>query len=267
MQNCTTRTPTTIQNRRNSPQLVQTLAMKQNFFRRLFCKKNGPPVNASNKNHQVNLSILSNSSTSTTSSGTSRTPIKNKHAKRAKISFNILSRFKTKCLSYPEESQHNNTLTSWIRSPLHNACERGLSIALISELLSVGFRVTETDRYGWVPLHSAVYCICEGNISLRRGIRVIRILCEIDASMIHKFDKFSNTPLDLVHETIIFHQMSTRNKRSREALQMLYCELRQISINEYKQSKLKCEEGRRSFLYVNPSEHEEVDISSTAAVC
>jgi len=252
--------------------------MEQNIFRRLFCNsmwKNGPPLNASNKNHQVTPSSIletrenaersGSTSTSTTSSGTSRTPIKNKHAKRVKISFNILSRFKTKFRSYPEESQHNNTLTSWIRSPLHNACEQGLSIAFISELLSVGLKVTATEeRYGWVPLHSAVYCICEGNISLRRGIRVIRVLCEIDASMIHKFDKFSNTPLDLVHEKIISQQRSTRTKRSRrKALQTLYCELKQISINEYRHSKYECEEGRRRRFLCADS----LDISSTDAVC
>ena len=244
--------------------------MEQNIFRRLFCNsmwKNGPP---SNKNYQVTPSSIlettrrtagsstTGTSTSSTSSGTSRTPIKNKHAKRVKISFNILSRFITK--------QHNNTLTtSLIRSPLHNACEKGLSIALISELLSVGLKVTATEEeYGWVPLHSAVHCICEGNISLRRGIRVIRVLCEIDASMIHKFDKFSNTPLDLVHEKIISQQKSTRTKRSRrKALQTLYCELKQISINEYRHSKYECEEERRRRFLCADS----LDISSTDAVC
>jgi len=260
--------------------------MKQNIFQRLFCNNsmwtNGPPLNASN-NHQVTPILetrenaertgTTTTSTITTSSGTSCAPIKNKHARRVKISFNsMLSRFKTKFRSYPEDSQHNNTLTNdWMKSPLHFACENGLSTALITKLLRRGFKVTATEeRYGWAPLHSVVYCICEGHLSLRRGMRVIRVLCEIDTSMIHKSDEFSNAPLDLVHETMISQQMSTRNKRSMKALQMLYCELKQISINEYRQSKQKCEDGRRrNILHKIPSEHEEdadLDILSATVV-
>jgi len=94
-----------------------------------------------------------------------------------------------------------------------------------------------TDIEGMVPLHHIVQAICDGKIPYDDGITVIKMLCDADSTMVHKADKQSNTPIDVVQQS----RCSSTSICSKERLIQLYQYLRSIRFAVYRQKRSRWE--------------------------
>jgi hypothetical protein len=120
-----------------------------------------------------------------------------------------------------EEAFLSNTITLmrlsgiFATTPLHMACEDGEPPATIASILSLGIPVNIPDEHiGRVPLHYAVESICKGTMeSVDEGIEIVKMLCAKDAKMVHQMDKNSDTPIDIVHDTIVTAFRTTGTKQ------------------------------------------------------
>lgn len=120
-----------------------------------------------------------------------------------------------------EEGFLSNTITLmrlsgiFATTPLHMACEDGEPPATIASILSLGIPVNIPDQHiGRVPLHYAVESICKGAMeSLDEGIEIVKMLCAKDAKMVHQMDKNLDTPIDIVHDTIVTAFRTTGTKQ------------------------------------------------------
>ena len=127
-------------------------------------------------------------------------------------------------------------------TPLHLACLNGASPSTIQKLVRMRSDLVKAkDRDHRVPLHHAVECVCRNEISFDDGREVIRILCEVDSSIIHNNDSNSHSPLDIVQ---IARTMEPETHDDSH-LQKLYTILCCISKNEYLRKKRDWE-GRES---------------------
>jgi hypothetical protein len=159
-------------------------------------------------------------------------------------------------------------------TPLHIACEEGQPPETIASIIALGIPVNITDdRLGRVPLHYAVESICKGVAeSVDEGIKTVKMLCSKDAKLVHQMDRNLDTPIDIIHDTIVTTCRPTskipreevrnkfssyycskkgifptfcrqhphpaqRNKVSHQDLERLYLELKKISIDVYREQK------------------------------
>jgi len=125
-------------------------------------------------------------------------------------------------------------------TPLHVACSIGVPPHAIAYFLSQKCNIqvaSVTDIKGMVPLHHIVQAICDGKILYDDGITVIKMLCDADSTMVHKADKQSNTPIDVVQKS----RCSSTSSCSEERLIQLYQYLRSISFLVYREKRSRWE--------------------------
>jgi len=121
-------------------------------------------------------------------------------------------------------------------SSLHLACLNGSPPEAVEYILSQNHSlVTSRDHDRRAPLHHAVECICRAEIEFNQGIRIIDLLCEVDATMIHEQDLSGHAPLDLVHCAI--NNKSMKGLHAMQRLDFIFKMLRSISIEVYKLKK------------------------------
>jgi len=121
---------------------------------------------------------------------------------------------------------------------LHIACLNGASLDLITVLLRFKKSLAlEIDHDNRVPLHHAVEFACQHLDA--NYIEVIQTLGQAAPEAIRKSDSSGDTPIDIVH----YAKLSVRDTTSEDynKFELIYAELRSISIGLYKEHKERWE--------------------------
>lgn len=135
---------------------------------------------------------------------------------------------------------------------LHVSCLNGAPLYLI-EVIIRNYpdlaKVVDSDQRG--PLHHAIEFSCQSGTIEDSYLDVIRLLCDVAPEMVNCIDKSGETPIDLIQFV-----KSNTNPASQEhkRLHMLYCYLREVSIQLYRESKKRWElEGHMENLMISTS--------------
>lgn len=98
-----------------------------------------------------------------------------------------------------------------------------------------------TDKNRRRPLHFAVEYICNKQVTIEDGIKIIDALYRVDPSMIHFSDVRLESPLDI---TQTFRVAASKSSKEYEDLEELYSKLKEMSKAFYKLKKSHWEENK-----------------------